>query len=71
MAHQGVPRPDAEELVQQAAVGDKEAPRPRRPCCIRGVITVPVELYSEKRIREFDQAEADLDQALRRKKRAR
>jgi AbrB family looped-hinge helix DNA binding protein len=38
---------------------------------LRPAVTLPVELYTEKRIREFDQAEADLDQALRRKKRAR
>jgi AbrB family looped-hinge helix DNA binding protein len=38
---------------------------------LRPAVTLPVELYTEKRIREFDQAEADLDKALRRKKRAR
>jgi len=35
---------------------------------LRPAITLPVEIYSEKRIREFDAAEADLDQQLRRKK---
>jgi AbrB family looped-hinge helix DNA binding protein len=38
---------------------------------LRPAVTLPVELYTEKRIREFDAAEADLDKALRRKKRAR
>lgn len=35
---------------------------------LRPAITLPVEIYSEKRIREFDAAEADLDKLLRRKK---
>lgn len=35
---------------------------------LRPAITLPVEIYSEKRIREFDAAEADLDRLLRRKK---
>lgn len=38
---------------------------------LRPAVTLPVELYTDKRIREFDQAEADLDKALRSKKRAR
>jgi AbrB family looped-hinge helix DNA binding protein len=38
---------------------------------LRPAVTLPVELYTEKRIRKFDEAEADLDKALRRKKRAR
>lgn len=38
---------------------------------LRPAVTLPVELYTEKRIREFDEAEADLDKALRSKKRAR
>ncbi len=38
---------------------------------LRPAVTLPVELYTEKRIREFDEAEADLDKTLRRKKRAR
>ena len=38
---------------------------------LRPAITLPVELYTEKRIREFDEAEADLDKALRSRKRAR
>lgn len=38
---------------------------------LRPAVTLPVELYTEKRIREFDAAEADLDKTLRRKKRAR
>ena len=35
---------------------------------LRPAITLPVEIYSEKRIREFDAAEADLDKLLRRKR---
>ena len=35
---------------------------------LRPAITLPVEIYSEKRIQEFDAAEADLDKLLRRKK---
>lgn len=40
--------------------------RRRRPA-----VALPVELYTGKRIREFDRAEADLDKTLRRRKRAR
>jgi hypothetical protein len=36
----------------------------------RGVVTLPltlpVEIYTDKRIREFDEAEAELDAAMRR-----
>lgn len=35
---------------------------------LRPAVTLPVELYSEKRVREFDEAEADLDKVLTRKK---
>jgi hypothetical protein len=36
------------------------------------VVTLPVEIYSDERIREFDEAEADLEKVLtRRKKTAR
>ncbi len=38
------------------------------PARLRPALPLPVEIYSEKRIREFDAAEADLDQQLRRKK---
>lgn len=38
---------------------------------LRPAVTLPVELYTEKRIREFDEAEAELDKALRSRKRAR
>jgi antitoxin PrlF len=38
---------------------------------LRPAVTLPVEMYSEKRMREFDQSEADLDTILRRKKTAR
>jgi antitoxin PrlF len=35
---------------------------------LRPAVTLPVELYSDKRIREFDEAEAHLEKVLRRKK---
>jgi antitoxin PrlF len=35
---------------------------------LRPAVTLPVEIYTEKRIREFDQAEAELEASLRRKK---
>jgi len=35
---------------------------------LRPAVTLPVEIYSEQRIREFDAAEAGLDKLLRRKK---
>jgi AbrB family looped-hinge helix DNA binding protein len=35
---------------------------------LRPAVTLPVEIYSEKRVREFDAAEADLEKFLRRKK---
>ena len=39
---------------------------------LRPAVTLPVEVYSEKRIGEFDEAEADLENVLsRRKKTAR
>lgn len=38
---------------------------------LRPAVTLPVENYSENRIREFDDAEADLDRYLRGKKPAR
>lgn len=38
---------------------------------LRPAVTLPVELYTGKRIREFDEAEAELDKALRSRKRAR
>lgn len=39
---------------------------------LRPGVTLPIEIYSEKRIREFDEAEADLARTLsRRKKRTR
>jgi AbrB family looped-hinge helix DNA binding protein len=33
---------------------------------LRPLVTLPVEMYGEKRIREFDKAEADLGKLLRR-----
>lgn len=38
---------------------------------LRPAVTLPIEIYSNKRIREFDKAEAELDQVLRRSKRGR
>jgi AbrB family looped-hinge helix DNA binding protein len=35
---------------------------------LRPAITLPIEIYSEKRIAEFDAAEADLDKVLRRRR---
>jgi hypothetical protein len=35
---------------------------------LRPAVTLPIEMYSEARIREFDQAEAELEKVLRRKK---
>jgi AbrB family looped-hinge helix DNA binding protein len=35
---------------------------------LRPAVTLPVEIYSDQRIREFDAAEADLDKLLRKKK---
>ncbi len=37
---------------------------------LRPAVTLPVELYSEKRIREFDKAESDLNKVLRRSKKS-
>ena len=37
---------------------------------LRPAVTLPVEIYTDKRIREFDEAEADLGKFLRRKKRS-
>ena len=35
---------------------------------LRPAVTLPIEIYNEKRVREFDEAEADLEKFLRRKK---
>ena len=35
---------------------------------LRPAVTLPIEMYSEKRVREFDQAEAQLEQVLRSKR---
>jgi AbrB family looped-hinge helix DNA binding protein len=35
---------------------------------LRPAVTLPVEIYSDKRVREFDAAEAELDKLLRGKK---
>jgi bifunctional DNA-binding transcriptional regulator/antitoxin component of YhaV-PrlF toxin-antitoxin module len=38
---------------------------------LRPAVTLPIEIYSDKRIREFDEAEAELEKVMRRKKRLR
>lgn len=35
---------------------------------LRPAVMLPLEIYSDRRIREFDEAEAELDKVLRRKK---
>ena len=35
---------------------------------LRPAVTVPIELYSEERVREFDEAEAELSEVLKRKR---
>jgi AbrB family looped-hinge helix DNA binding protein len=35
---------------------------------LRPAVTLPIEMYSDKRVREFDEAEAELDRVLRKKK---
>ena len=35
---------------------------------LRPAVTLPIEIYSEKRVHEFDEAEAELGKILRRKK---
>jgi AbrB family looped-hinge helix DNA binding protein len=35
---------------------------------LRPAVTLPVEIYSDKRVAEFDAAEAELEKLLRRKK---
>ena len=37
---------------------------------LRPAVTLPVEVYTDKRIREFDEAEADIGKFLRRKKKS-
>jgi len=37
---------------------------------LRPAVTLPVEIYSDKRVAEFDAAEADLDKLLRKKKKS-
>jgi AbrB family looped-hinge helix DNA binding protein len=37
---------------------------------LRPAVTLPVEIYSERRIREFDEAEAELAKVLNRRSRA-
>lgn len=38
---------------------------------LRPAVTLPVEIYTEQRIREFDEAETELGKVLRRKKKTR
>jgi AbrB family looped-hinge helix DNA binding protein len=35
---------------------------------LRPAVTLPIEIYSDKRVREFDQAETELERVLSRKK---
>ena len=35
---------------------------------LRPAVTLPIEMYTEARVREFDEAEADLEKALRSKR---
>ena len=37
---------------------------------LRPAVTLPIEIYSDARIREFDAAEAELGQVLKRKRRS-
>ena len=37
---------------------------------LRPAVTLPIEMYSEKRVREFDKAKAELDRVMPRKKKA-
>lgn len=37
---------------------------------LRPAVTLPVEMYSVQRIREFDEAEAELEKVLRRKRKS-
>lgn len=58
-----------------AAKGDnpyymKITPTDRRLDTERATVTLPIEIYSVKRIAEFDSAEADLDKVLRRRRAA-
>jgi AbrB family looped-hinge helix DNA binding protein len=38
---------------------------------LRPAVTLPIEIYSDKRVREFDQAEAELETVLRSKRKVR
>jgi AbrB family looped-hinge helix DNA binding protein len=38
---------------------------------LRPAVTLPIEIYNEERIREFDEAEAELEKVMRRKKKPR
>lgn len=35
---------------------------------LRPAVTLPIEMYSERRVREFDEGEAELEKVLHRKK---
>ena len=37
---------------------------------LRPAVTLPIEIYSDERIREFDEAEAELETVLRRRKKS-
>ena len=51
-------RPDGQILAETTPEG----------LLLRPAVTLPVEIYSPERIAEFDEAEAELDKTLRRKK---
>jgi antitoxin PrlF len=51
-------RPDDQLIAETTAEG----------LLLRPAVTLPIEIYSEQRVREFDNAEADLAKVLRRRK---
>jgi AbrB family looped-hinge helix DNA binding protein len=51
-------RPDDQLIAETTAEG----------LLLRPAVTLPIEIYSEQRVREFDEAEADLAKVLRRRK---
>jgi hypothetical protein len=58
-----------EERRTHGHVTDLEVHRPGR--LLRPAVTLPIEIYGDTRIREFDEAEAELEKVKRRKKRRR
>ena len=51
-------RPDDQLIAETTAEG----------LLLRPAVPLPIEIYSEQRVREFDDAEADLAKVLRRRK---